>query len=163
MTSAGRTFASNVTRRIRGSKCRWLFDMAKGMFALVELDDVVADSRHRASVDIEKDRIDMMAGDELIYPTSRMLKGFYRSGIEIVLVTTKRLLKEEREVTRAWLSAHGVAYDYLVQVESVEHLTRWIKDNQRENILVMAICAGNKLISMANNHPHKPHIYQVQR
>lgn len=89
--------------------------MAKGMFALVELDDVVADSRHRASVDIEKDRIDMMAGDELIYPTSRMLKGFYRSGIEIVLVTTKRLLKEEREVTRAWLSAHGVAYDYLVR------------------------------------------------
>lgn len=71
--------------------------MAKGMFALVELDDVVADSRHRASVDIEKDRIDMMAGDELIYPTSRMLKGFYRSGIEIVLVTTKRLLKEERK------------------------------------------------------------------
>ncbi|HCL5638204.1 TPA: hypothetical protein N2N45_004287 [Klebsiella aerogenes] len=137
--------------------------MAKGMFALVELDDVVADSSHRASVDIEKDRIDMMAGDELIYPTSRMLKGFYRSGIEIVLVTTKRLLKEEREVTRAWLSAHGVTYDYLVQAASVEHLTRWIKDNQRENILVMAICAGSKLISMANSHPHKPHIYQVQR
>ncbi|WP_318351537.1 hypothetical protein [Klebsiella pneumoniae] len=40
----------------------------------------------------------MMAGDELIYPTSRMLKGFYRSGIEIVLVTTKRLLKEERKL-----------------------------------------------------------------
>ena len=39
--------------------------MAKGMFALVELDDVVADSRHRASVDIEKDRIDMMAGADL--------------------------------------------------------------------------------------------------
>lgn len=68
--------------------------MAKGMFALVELDDVIADSRHRASVDIEKDHINMMAGDELIYPTSRMLKGFYRSGIEIVLVTTRRLLKE---------------------------------------------------------------------
>jgi hypothetical protein len=137
--------------------------MAKGMFALVELDDVGADGRHRASVDIEKDRIDMMAGDELIYPTSRMLKGFYRSGIEIVLVTTKRLLKEEREVTRAWLSAHGVSYDYLVQAESMENLARWVKDNQRENILVMAICVGSKLITMANNHPHKPHIYQVHR
>lgn len=70
--------------------------MAKGMFAVVEIDDVVADSRHRAAADIEKDRINLMAGDELVYPTSRMLKGFYRSGIEVVLVTSKRLLKEER-------------------------------------------------------------------
>lgn len=137
--------------------------MAKGMFAIVEIDDVVADSRHRAAADIEKDRINLMAGDELVYPTSRMLKGFYRSGIEVVLVTAKRLLKEEREVTRAWLSAHGIGYDYLVQVEAPEHLAQWIKENQRENIFVMAICASNQLITMANNHPHKPHIYRVHR
>lgn len=137
--------------------------MAKGMFAIVELDDVLADSRHRATADIEKDRINLMAGDELVYPTSRMLKGFYRSGIEIVLVTTKRLLKEEREITRAWLSAHGIGYDYLVQVEAVEHLSQWIKENQRENIFVMAICASNQLITFANNHPHTPHIYRVHR
>lgn len=137
--------------------------MAKGMFAIVELDDVIADSRHRAAADIEKDRINLMAGDELVYPTSRMLKGFYRSGIEVVLVTTKRLLKDEREVTRAWLSTHGIGYDYLVQTETAEHLTQWIKENQRENILVMAICASNQLITMASNHPHKPHIYRVQR
>lgn len=137
--------------------------MAKGMFAIVELDDVIANSKHRISADIEKDRINLMSGDELVYPTSRMLKGLYRSGIEVVLVTTRRLLKEEREVTRAWLSAHGISYDYLVQAESAGHLARWIKDNQRENILVMAICASNQLITMANQHPHKPHIYQVHR
>ncbi|HHT4259175.1 TPA: hypothetical protein ACTYZB_004842 [Klebsiella variicola] len=137
--------------------------MAKGMFALVELDGVVADGKHRESIAIEQDRVRMMASDRLIYPTSRMLNGFYRSGIEIVLVTTKRLSKEEREVTRAWLSAHGVSYDYLVHIGGVAHLNLWLEENQRENILVMAICATNHLINMANSHPHKPHVYQVHR
>lgn len=137
--------------------------MAKGMFAIVELDDVVANRSHRASEHIKQEQINLMAGDELVYPTSRMLKGFYRSGIEVVLVTTKRLLAEEREVTRAWLSAHGVSYDFLVQVENIGQLDRWVKEHQRENIMVIAICASNNLITFANNHAHKPHIYRVQR
>ena len=137
--------------------------MAKGMYALIEIDDVIANSHHRSKVEIEHDRVRMMSGDKLNYPVSRMLRGFARSGIEIVLVSTKRLLNEEMKATKDWLSKHGIQYDHLVISKDISHLHRWLKNNQQTNIMVMVIAASNPLISMAQEHPHKPNIYRVLR
>lgn len=137
--------------------------MAKGMFALIEIDDVLANRSHRGKVMSVTENQQLMAADTLVYPTSRMLKGFIRSGIEVVLISSKRLTNEEREITRRWLSDNGVTYDHFVQSNDMPSLKRWLKSNIGSSIFVMAIVASNSLVTFAEQHLHKPHLYRVIR
>ncbi len=58
----------------------------------------------------------LVAGDELIFPTSRMLRGFARSGAEVVLISHRPEALES--ATKKWLRDFGIDYDWL-------HGTTW--------------------------------------
>lgn len=89
--------------------------MARGMYVLCEIEDVLARAGHRkAAADENADTL--VAGDELIFPTSRMLRGFARSGAEVVLISHRPEALES--ATKKWLRDFGIDYDWL-------HLARW--------------------------------------
>ncbi|EMD7411323.1 hypothetical protein VSY00_004338, partial [Shigella sonnei] len=58
------------------------------MYVLCEIEGVLANTSHRKSVP-DTDAGQLIAGDELIFPTSRMLRGFARSGAEVVLISSR--------------------------------------------------------------------------
>ena len=62
--------------------------MARGMYVLCEIEGVLARASHRKAVP-DADAGALIAGDELIFPTSRMLRGFARSGAEVVLISSR--------------------------------------------------------------------------
>ena len=66
--------------------------MARGMYVLCEIEGVLARASHRKAVS-DADAGALIAGDELIFPTSRMLRGFARSGAEVVLITGSTLFR----------------------------------------------------------------------
>ncbi|MDT3603472.1 hypothetical protein ROM29_17975, partial [Cronobacter malonaticus] len=55
---------------------------------LCEIEGVLARASHRESVS-DADAGALIAGDELIFSTSRMLRGFVRSGAEVVLISSR--------------------------------------------------------------------------
>lgn len=74
--------------------------MARGMYVLCEIEGVLANASHRKSVS-DADAGQLIAGDELIFPTSRMLRGFARSGAEVVLISSRSETLEAP--TKRWL------------------------------------------------------------
>lgn len=84
--------------------------MARGMYVLCEIEGVLANTSHRKSVS-DSDAGQFIAGDELIFPTSRMLRGFARSGAEVVLISSRSETLEAP--TKRWLKDFGVDYDWL--------------------------------------------------
>ncbi len=82
--------------------------MARGMYVLCEIEDVLARAGHRkAAADENADTL--VAGDELIFPTSRMLRGFARSGAEVVLISHRPEALES--ATKKWLRDFGIDHD----------------------------------------------------
>ncbi|EJL4673798.1 hypothetical protein NML45_005161, partial [Escherichia coli] len=80
------------------------------MYVLCEIEGVLANASHRKSVS-DADAGQLIAGDELIFPTSRMLRGFARSGAEVVLISSRSETLEAP--TKRWLKDFGVDYDWL--------------------------------------------------
>ncbi|ENL3309072.1 hypothetical protein AB4630_004705, partial [Salmonella enterica] len=84
--------------------------MARGMYVLCEIEGVLARVSHRKSVS-DADAGALIAGDELIFSTSRMLRGFTRSGAEVALISSR---PESLEApTKRWLKDFGIDYDWL--------------------------------------------------
>lgn len=139
--------------------------MANGMYVLCEIDNVLANTKHRQT-EIQAERVRLTAGDHPVYPTCRMLKGFERSGAEIVLVSFIRSQKDELEVTRKWLRNAGVKYDWLILVgadsDKYKSLSAFLKENEEGNILVGAIGTTKTFLDYVSTHPHKPVIYEVR-
>src|SRR5699024_1794399 len=87
-TSNGKVCRCAATALFRGSRFQWRCDMARGMYVLCEIEGVLARASHRKAVP-DADADALIAGDELIFPTSRMLRGFARSGAEVVLISSR--------------------------------------------------------------------------
>lgn len=69
--------------------------MARGMYVLCEIEGVLANASHRKSVS-DADAGQLIAGDELIFPTSRMLRGLLAQGLKWCLsVAALKLLKRQ--------------------------------------------------------------------
>ncbi|HFP9309395.1 TPA: hypothetical protein ACHOZC_003391 [Raoultella ornithinolytica] len=140
---------------------------AKGMYVLCEIDGVLADGRHRARADIEDENTRLMAGDNLIFPTSRMIQGFQKSGADIVLVSFVRVDNFQGVITRKWLKDVGVDYDLAVLLGAksmsprASTLAKWLLDMESDNILMGVIGRSKELLDFAREHPHKPVIYEV--
>lgn len=77
---------------------------------LCEIEGVLARASHRKAVS-DADAGALIAGDELIFPTSRMLRGFARSGAEVVLISSRPEALEGP--TKRWLKDFGIDYDWL--------------------------------------------------
>ena len=84
--------------------------MARGMYVLCEIEGVLANASHRTSVS-DADAGQLIAGDELIFPTSRMLRGFARSGAEVVLISSRSETLEAP--TKRWLKDFGVDLQFV--------------------------------------------------
>lgn len=137
--------------------------MARGMYVLCEIDDVLAKVSHRKSVP-ESDAGAFIAGDELIFPTSRMLRGFARSGAEIVLISRRSESLEGQ--TKRWLKDFGVDYDWLHLVPDgvsfEKHIKRTLAEHKGE-LLIAALIHDPRLRSTLANYHQRPIIYEVSQ
>ena len=126
--------------------------MARGMYVLCEIEGVLANTSHRKSVS-DADAGQLIAGDELIFPTSRMLRGFARSGAEVVLISSRSETLEAP--TKRWLKDFGVDYDWLHLVPNgisyEKHIKRTLAEHKGDPRLRAAL---------ADSH-HRPVIYEV--
>jgi hypothetical protein len=133
-----------------------------GMYVICEIDGVLADARHRQNLS-QGDRL--VAGDDLIFPTSRMLRGFERSGAEIVLICQRSHFTEEP--TKQWLKECGISYDWLhlnpgSKEDYVKHIAKVIKAH-RDDRLIAGICRTGPLTSVLRVHSNRPVIYTVSQ
>lgn len=137
--------------------------MARGMYVLCEIEGVLARTGHRKAVP-DKDAGALIAGDELIFTTSRMLRGFARSGAEVVLIS-RRPESLERE-TKRWLKDFGIDYDWLhlvpdgVSFES--HIKRTLAAHKGD-MLIAALVHDPRLLSVLADSHQRPTIYEVSQ
>ena len=137
--------------------------MARGMYVLCEIEGVLARTGHRKAVP-DKDAGALIAGDELIFTTSRMLRGFARSGAEVVLIS-RRPESLERE-TKRWLKDFGIDYDWLhlvpdgVSFES--HIKRTLAAHKGD-MLIAALGPDPRLLSVLADSHQRPTIYEVSQ
>ncbi|HAF1405822.1 TPA: hypothetical protein ACLGVO_004730 [Salmonella enterica] len=137
--------------------------MARGMYVLCEIEDVLARVSHRKSVS-DADAGALIAGDELIFSTSRMLRGFTRSGAEVVLISSR---PESLEApTKRWLKDFGIDYDWLhlvpYGVNFETHIKRTLAEH-KSDLLIAALVHDPRLRSTLADYHQRPIIYEVSK
>lgn len=137
--------------------------MARGMYVLCEIEGVLARASHRKAVP-DADAGALIAGDELIFPTSRMLRGFARSGAEVVLISSRPEALEGQ--TKRWLKDFGIDYDWLHLVPrgvSFEtHIKRTLAEHKGD-LLIAALVHDPRLRSALADSHQRPTIYEVSQ
>lgn len=136
--------------------------MARGMIVFCEIDNVLAEVNHRSSLSAEDDRLVM--GDGLIFPTSRMLRGFMRSGAEIALVSNRSA--KLSEATKQWLKGAGIDYDWLYFGGMAPKYGAYLKKTLQEHRvdrLIAAVGASQEFVSVMASHPNRPVCYVVRK
>lgn len=136
--------------------------MAKGMLVFCEIDDVLASVGHRKNLSAEDERLVM--GDELIFPTSRMLRGFLRSGAEIALVSNRSV--KLSETTKQWLKGAGVDYDWLYFGGNTTKYGSYLKkilQEHRGDRLIAAIGCSPEFTRVMAEHPNRPVCYYIKK
>lgn len=131
---------------------------------LVELDDVLANGSHRKGEDIPDRVAFLMRGDKVIHPSSRMVRGFERSGVEIVIVGPERG-KEFEKQTKDWLRTVGIPFDYLVLAKGdsiTGQLRAMEREDLEESVLLGVIAKSQSIIQYGLGHPHKPTVYEIK-
>ena len=97
-------------------------------------------------------------------PTSRMLRGFARSGAEVVLISSRSETLEAP--TKRWLKDFGVDYDWLHLVPNSTSYEKHIKRTLAEHkgdLLIAALVHDPRLrAALADSH-HRPVIYEVSK
>ncbi|PHM52328.1 hypothetical protein [Xenorhabdus hominickii] len=105
--------------------------------------------------------------DEAIISSIRMLKGFQRTGCDIVIVDDRPI--EYQEETEAWLKEYGVFFDYLYLPKPKEagraFKMKAIREHLKENggQILAVICHERQDEHDFRNHPHRPVVYSVSR
>ncbi len=149
--------------RFRGSRFQWRCDMARGMYVLCEIEGVLARASHRESVS-DADAGALIAGDELIFSTSRMLRGFARSGAEVVLISRRPETLEEP--TKRWLKDFGIDYDWLHLaprgVSFDTHVKRTLAAHKGD-LLIAALIHDPILRAVLAESHQRPTIYEVSQ
>lgn len=138
---------------------------ARRTHILVELDGVLADGQHRSKEEILENVKFLIRGDKLNHVVSRMLKGFERTGVEIVIVAPNRSKLYEKE-TKMWLKDVGVSFDYLMMAGDQPFFTRMVaseKDELSESVLFAVIGSSNAVLSYGKEHPHKPTLCEIRK
>ncbi|EEW8308245.1 hypothetical protein ACLEY3_14995 [Escherichia coli] len=137
--------------------------MARGMYVLCEIEGVLANTSHRKSVS-DADAGQLIAGDELIFPTSRMLRGFARSGAEVVLISSRSETLEAP--TKRWLKDFGVDYDWLHLVPNgisyEKHIKRTLAEHKGDLLIAALVHDPRLRAALADSH-HRPVIYEVSK
>ncbi|EPU5276625.1 hypothetical protein ACVXQO_005141 [Escherichia coli] len=135
--------------------------MARGMYVLCEIEGVLANTSHRKSVS-DADAGQLIAGDELIFPTSRMLRGFARSGAEVVLISSRSETLEAP--TKRWLKDFGVDYDWLHLVPNgisyEKHIKRTLAEHKGDLLIAALVHDPRLRAALADSH-YRPVIYEV--
>ncbi|HAX2344587.1 TPA: hypothetical protein JW635_002311 [Escherichia coli] len=135
--------------------------MAKSMYVLCEIEGVLAKTSHRKSAP-EADVANLVAGDELIFPTSRMLRGFARSGAEIVLISSRGETLEEP--TKRWLKDFGIDYDWMhlrpKDISYEKHIKSTLAEH-KDDLLIAALIHDSRLRNALTDYHHKPVIFEV--
>ncbi|WP_240144858.1 hypothetical protein [Citrobacter amalonaticus] len=133
------------------------------MYVLCEIEGVLARGNHRKSAS-DNDAGALIAGDELIFPTSRMLRGFARSGAEIVLIDSRSALLESP--TKRWLKDFGIDYDWLhlrAPNSSYESLIKQTLTGHKGDLLIAALVQDARLRSALAGYHQRPVIYEVSQ
>lgn len=163
MTSNGTACRSSATNHFHGLRLQWRCDMARGMYVLCEIEDVLARAGHRkAAADENADTL--VAGDELIFPTSRMLRGFARSGAEVVLISHRPEALES--ATKKWLRDFGIDYDWLhlapggVNYET--HIKRTLAAH-KDDLMIAALVSSSRLRAALSGFHQRPVLYEVSQ
>ncbi|MDC9581927.1 hypothetical protein PSI15_10175 [Xenorhabdus sp. PR6a] len=105
--------------------------------------------------------------DDAIIASVRMLKGFQRTGCDILIVDDRPA--EYKEQTEAWLKEQGVFFDYLYLPEPKEmgryFKMKAIKEHLRENggQIIAVLCTERQDEHDFRNHPHRPTVYSISR
>ncbi|KLN95625.1 hypothetical protein [Moellerella wisconsensis] len=105
--------------------------------------------------------------DTSIISTVRMLKGFQRTGCDILIVDNRP--DEHLASTEAWLSEYGVFFDYLYLPKAKEagrnFKMKAVREHLRENggQILAVICSERQDEHDFRNHPHRPIVYSVTR
>ncbi len=137
--------------------------MARGMYVLCEIEGVLANTSHRKSVS-DADAGQLITGDELIFPTSRMLRGFARSGAEVVLISSRSETLEAP--TKRWLKDFGVDYDWLHLVPNgtsyEKHIKRTLAEHKGDLLIAALVHDPRLRAALADSH-HRPVIYEVSK
>ncbi|EEC5468034.1 hypothetical protein ACP9LZ_004927 [Salmonella enterica subsp. enterica serovar Typhimurium] len=130
---------------------------------LCEIEGVLARASHRKAAP-DADAGALIAGDELIFPTSRMLRGFARSGAEVVLISSRPEALEGP--TKRWLKDFGIDYDWLHLVPrgvSFEtHIKRTLAEHKGD-LLIAALVHDPRLRSALADSHQRPTIYEVSQ
>ncbi|THB27354.1 hypothetical protein [Providencia sp. MGF014] len=134
------------------------------------IDGVLSDNNNR--LNLLKDGSlseyhDRFKYDDAMITTIRMLKGFQRTGCDI-LITDDRPI-EYMEQTENWLKENGIFFDYLYLPKPKEvgrHFKlKSVKDHIRENSgqIIAVICTDRQDEHDFRNHPHRPIVYSLSR
>ncbi|WP_411512049.1 hypothetical protein QM042_02290 [Escherichia coli] len=138
--------------------------MARGMYVLCEIEGVLARASHRKAVP-DADAGALIAGDELIFPTSRMSRGFARSGAEVVPARTHPEALEGP--TKRWLKDFGIDYDWLHLVPrgvSFEtHIKRTLAEHRSGSMFIATLVHDPRLRSALADSHQRPTIYEVSQ
>ncbi|ELD1608303.1 hypothetical protein HVX40_23930 (plasmid) [Escherichia coli] len=132
--------------------------MARGMYVLCEIEGVLE------KISSDKLPSNNHIDGELIFPTSRMLRGFARSGAEVVLISNR---SEDQEVEiKCWLRDFGVDYDWLHLVPKGVSFETHIKQTLSEHksdLLIAALVHDSLLRSVLAASHQRPTIYEVHK
>lgn len=105
--------------------------------------------------------------DDVVIASVRMLKGFQRTGCDILIVDDRPA--EYMQQTGNWLKENGVFFDYLYLPKAKEagrsFKMKAVRNHIRENggQIIAVMCFERHDETDFRNHQHRPTVYTVTR